>query len=176
MDILLLGGQTPRHLEWSHQIADGLSAFGHRVVPLEYANWLDQTAVTDVESEVTAATKLADGLTSPIIVAKSIGTVIATLAIGRGGIRPSGEVFMGMPLAMWQQSPEATGYLPGLPPLTAVQNEHDPVGEASDALGLVTGHTPGTWWFETIPGVATHDYVDAPAIARWADHCGHNPA
>ncbi|GAA2182538.1 hypothetical protein GCM10009785_22220 [Brooklawnia cerclae] len=172
MDILLLGGQSPRHREWSRAIAASLESHGHRVSQLEYANWLDQTRVTDVEHEVAAVTHAAATLTDPVVVAKSVGTLIATLAIGRGLLHPAGEVFLGLPLEAWADSDEATAYLTDLPPLTVVQNEHDPFGSADDASRFVAAHAPRTYTVEAVPGVSTHDYVDAEAIHHWASDRG----
>ena len=112
MDILLLGGQSPRHLEWSRALAEALESHGHHVARLVYANWLAGTRVIDIEAEVSAAAELAGPLDRPVVVAKSIGTVIATLAIGRRLIQPAGEVFLGLPLEAFENDPEAVGYLP----------------------------------------------------------------
>lgn len=169
MDILLLGGQSPRHLEWSRALAEALESHGHHVARLVYANWLAGTRVIDIEAEVSAAAKLAGPLDRPVVVAKSIGTVIATLAIGRRLIQPAGEVFLGLPLEAFENDPEAVGYLPKLPPVTVVQNEDDPFGSAEKAREFVSAHAPRQWRFETIPAVNTHDYVDSDAIERWVE-------
>lgn len=69
MDILLLGGQSPRHLEWSRALAEALESHGHHVARLVYANWLAGTRVIDIEAEVSAAAELAGPLDRPVVVA-----------------------------------------------------------------------------------------------------------
>lgn len=88
MDVIFLGGQNPRHLAWSQRFAQAFESRGHSVRIVTYENWLDGSAVTDVETEVAATAAAAAQLPQghrPVLVAKSIGTVIATLAGARAG-------------------------------------------------------------------------------------------
>ncbi len=166
MRVLILGGQNPRHRQWVRDVAEALQTAGYDCVTHDYRNWDGYTTRTDVETEVQAIGTLTAGWTDYAIVAKSIGTVIASLATARGLTAPAGLVFLGVPLASLDGFGAFEHAVEVLPPVQILQNESDPFGSARDVQAFFTEHAPQQWHLEVVPGRADHDYVDVETITR----------
>jgi hypothetical protein len=166
MNVLILGGESPRHYQWVRDVAKVLQPRFSSVHFLDYRHWSNGGA-TDIEYEITAATKLAEGMEEYIIVAKSIGTVIAMLGIGRGLLHPQRCVFMGLPLGAVRRIPDVVPYVAKLPPTTFVQNEHDPLAAATEVATFIDIHGNKDASIVITPG-ETHDYINFNQIATLA--------
>jgi hypothetical protein len=168
MNLLILGGMSPGHHEWVRHVAEKLGDSFDSVRFLDYRHWETGEAM-DIEHEVSEAAVLAEGLDEYVLVAKSIGTVVATLAISRGMPPPKHCVFMGFPLSGIEgEIPEVADALPALPLTVFVHNEFDKVGTAEAAKKYVQAHTATPALFITVPGVTTHDYEDYALIKKLA--------
>jgi len=122
----------------------------------------------DLEHEILESHKLAAGLDEYIVVAKSIGTVVATLAIKRGLLNPEYCVFMGFPLKLIvSEVPDMESALPQLPPTHFLHNEHDPLGDADSVKNYLEAHAPQQYDLLVSPG-DTHDYIDFKLITDLA--------
>jgi hypothetical protein len=171
MRILLLGGQSPRHRDWARRLAAALQARGHRTDVLEYANWLAGAPVTNFAGELDrAAARQPSG--AYLIVAKSIGTLLALTGVAQGRLHPAGTLLLGFPL---QGIPDIAGVDPAeiargwrrLPPTVLVQNQLDPWGAAS-AVRDAVADLPQVE-LRVRPDDRTHDYVDFPALGGLVD-------
>lgn len=168
MNALIFGGMSPRHYDWVRQVSEVLKPHFDEVRLLDYAHW-DKTEVEmDLEHEISEAQKLAEGLGDYIVVAKSIGTVVTTLAVKRGLLSPEYCVFMGFPLkAIESDVPEVESALPQLPPTHFLHNEQDPLGDADAVRGYLEAHAPEQYDLLVSPG-NTHDYIDFKLITDLA--------
>ena len=171
MNALLLGGMSPRHKEWVRQVAEALRPHFEEVRFLDYDHWDVAGAEMDVERELARAAELAKDYGEYVVVAKSIGTVLTTLGIFRGQLKPARCVFLGFPYNTVLELPQVTELakaLPRLPYTVFVHNEHDPLGEADVVKQFILAHRPETYEFKIVLDDATHDYVDFGLIARLA--------
>jgi len=163
MNVLILGGMSQRHYAWIREVAEVLRPHFAQVRLLDYAHWASDTEM-DVEHEITEAVKLAEDFGEYIVVAKSIGTVVATLANARGLLHPDYCVFLGFPLkVVVTELPEVADSLPKLPPVHFVHNEHDPLGDADAVKAYLEAHAPESYDLLVSPGDA-HDYVNFDLI------------
>ena len=169
MNALILPGMSPRHQEWVRQVAAVMQAHCDEVRWVEYAHWLNGGEM-DLEAEIMAANDKAVGLNDYVIIAKSIGTVMATLGIARGTLSPTRCVFMGFPLKVTHDLPQAdelAAALPGLPPTAFVHNQNDPIGSAEATREYIAVRAPADYEFIVTPG-DTHTYVDFDQMVQLA--------
>jgi hypothetical protein len=168
MNVLILGGMSPWHHDWVREVAAALEPHFDTVKFLDYRHWQTGTAM-DIEHEVAQAVSLAEDLGDYVLVAKSIGTAVGTLAISRGLLHPKHCVFMGFPLAgVVDELPEVADALPALPPTMFVHNEFDTVGAAEAVQKYLREHRPEPVLFITVPGNTTHDYTDYELLVKLA--------
>lgn len=137
---------------------------------MDYRHWEVEGAEMDVEGELARAVELAEGLGDYVVVAKSIGMVLATLANARGLIAPKACVFMGFPLRPAQELPQALELavaFKNLPPTVFLHNENDPLGTAEAVREYIERNAPADYEFQITPG-DTHDYADFKLVATLA--------
>lgn len=167
MNVLILGGQSARHEAWVRQVQAALQPHFERAVILDYRHWREGGDM-DIAYEMAQAAQLAADLDEYVVVAKSIGTVVATLDIATGQLHPARCVFLGFPLrSVVQSMPAMQPAFASLPPVVFVQNEHDPLGDAAAVQPFVAASNAPAASFVTIPG-STHDYLDFALITRLA--------
>lgn len=166
MNALILGGESPRHYDWVRQVASALQPHFETVVYLDYRHWASGGS-SDIEYEVGQAEQLARDLGDYIIVAKSMGTVVASLGTARGKLHPLRCIFMGTPLGLVDHVVGASEAARLLPPTVFIQNEHDPYGSAKDVQAFVASHGNEDATFTSVPG-DTHNYVDFELITKLA--------
>ena len=166
MNALILGGESPRHYEWVRTVAESLRPHFDKVVYLDYRHWTAGGS-SDIDYEIGQAALLAQELGEYIIVAKSMGTVVASLGTARGELHPLRCIFMGTPLGLVERvagAPEATQKLP---PTVFIQNEHDPDSSAEQVQAFVAERGNKQASCVVVPG-DTHDYIDFALIDRIA--------
>jgi hypothetical protein len=168
MNVLILGGMSQRHREWVRQVAAVLQPHFAEVRLLDYRHWEQSDTEMDLEYEILQAAELAKDFGEYVVVAKSIGTVVATLANARGLITPRKCAYMGFPLKVVEADlPEVADALLELPVTSFLHNEHDPLGSAESVRAYISAHAPALYDFKTLPG-DTHDYIDLDLIAQVA--------
>jgi len=168
MNILLLGGNSPRHHGWVRELQAHLQDGGDEVTLHDYRHWETGDENADVPYEIDAVSNLANAQEHYMVIAKSVGTVIATRAIAQGKIHPSACVFLGVPhSSLGKHLPDIRQDLGVLPPTVFAQNSGDPLGSADLVKEYVAQNHPATWEFVATPG-ETHDYSDFQLIADLA--------
>lgn len=168
MNIVLLGGNSKRHYQWVRDLAVSLTSNGHTVILHDYKHWSTGDESADIEYEIDSLSKQLEPYDNYIIIAKSVGTLIASLGIQRGSIKATHAILLGIPLdGVVSAYPEFTNALRSLPPTAIVQNSDDPYGAAADVKHLVTQNIPTqTVSVLEIPDNSTHDYVDFALLNR----------
>ena len=171
MNILILGGNSPRHQQWVRDMAAALAPHYDEVRALDYRHWQTGETLADIDHEITAAGELVHDWDDYVVVAKSVGTVIATLAHARGALHASRYLLLGIPYdGIAGQTPEFDSALQTLTSLAVVQNQFDPYGSADmvrqrlDALGLASLE------LVEVPAVTTHDYTDTAQMRELLEH------
>lgn len=172
MNVLLLGGQSPRHYHWVREFRDVLETHGHAVTLLDYAHWLRGDREIDVEHELHAAARLASAMTDYVVVAKSIGCILTAVGHERGLLAPRAALLLGFPVHGREDDAELAHAVADLPPTIVVQNEHDPFGSAAEVGAYFAAHTPARYRLQAVPGIATHDYTDFEALTALVDELG----
>lgn len=171
MQALLLGGQSKRHAEWVRAFTPVLTDAGFATAFVDYDNWTANSRSTDIEAELAVAARTVAGWDDYIVVAKSIGSVIATLGIGRQILQPRAALFLGFPLSALRELPHADEVRTAaahLPRTVVVQNENDPFGTTVEVEAFFEAFGTADFRVDTVPGRADHDYVDFPALAQTA--------
>ena len=167
MNVLVLGGNNPRHAEWVRELGAALTKTGHTVFLHDYAHWKSGAALADIDTEIGRISKKLHGKRDFVIVAKSIGTVIATLGLARGAFRAISCVLLGVPHN--GIAAEIKDFAPGLsslPKTTFIQNEYDPCGSAVGLDALLEQSYLMVYDLEVVFDNHTHDYFDFNLIAR----------
>lgn len=166
MKAMILGGNSPRHKQWIREVAGALEPAFEEVLVHDYASWADGST-TDVPSEIEAIKQATAQWDKFVIVAKSIGTVVATFGVASGELKADACVFMGVPLSV-VKAEFANGFglaLERLPCVEFIQNEFDPYGSAAELEGYVKLHDPQAYTLTTVEHNDTHKYLDMQLIA-----------
>lgn len=164
MNILFLGGNSPRHEAWVHEMADALSSPFDGVVVHDYKHWKTGAKLVDMDYEVAEiGDKMAD-LEPYVVFAKSIGTMITLKAMHQNTLRPKACVFLGLPLnAITDMELPAVDWLSeATVPLYFLQNEDDPYGPAEQLKATLPANIDQAN-ITVLPG-DTHDYNDIAAM------------
>ncbi len=168
MKVLLLGGQSPHHYDWVRELRDIFEEHELEVVLHDYAHWLKDEPNIDFEHELAAVAELAADIEDEyLIVAKSIGTVLAAVGNARGVLRPKGCLLLGFPLTSFEHNEDVAAALTQLPMTIFVQNEHDPLGSYDALRQYLAPHAPTATVTIPLPG-DTHSYDDLQTIAQLA--------
>ena len=165
MNILILGGNSARHHQWIRELGTFLAKEGNSVVLHDYRHWATGEKSADVEYEAQQLKGVMSGTADYLVIAKSVGTVIATLAVAKGSIQPVGCIFLGVPYeGIAGATREFDPSLSSLPQTIVLQNEHDPLGSAELVKNRLA-HAQNITVI-SIPG-DTHDYLDFSDIASY---------
>lgn len=167
MKVLVLGGQNPTHFDWVRELREIFEEAGMLVVLHDYAHWLRDEPNIDFAAELKAITALAADLGDYIIVAKSIGTILATVGIAQDQLQPKATVFLGFPLKSFEHNEDVASALSHLPTTIFVQNEHDPLGSYDDLQTYLQPLVPPTSIMIPLSG-ETHNYTDFTMITQLA--------
>lgn len=163
MNILILGGNSKHHYDWVRELAKALQTDKTRVVYLDYKHWQTDGSLK-IEDEINSAVALGDKLGEYIVVAKSVGTIITTLGVADGRLKPAGCLMLGTPLTVIKEYyPDFADKLTSLPRTVFLQNAQDPYGSAEMLEGYLEDKSPADYHVVTAPG-DTHDYVDYDSI------------
>jgi len=166
MNILILGGNSKRHYEWIREVKTTLEPLVNEVRLHDYEHWTTNEPEADVTYEVSAAAKTAEGLGEYILVAKSIGTVISTLGISGGLLKPQSCLFVGMPLEVIpERFPRFNSNIAKLPQTIFLQNSNDPLGSSVELEQYIQKQPPKHWELATFAH-NTHDYVNMELITQ----------
>jgi len=176
--LLVLPGNSPRNRQWGEECAAFFADRFDEVVVQLYDHWESGEAKIDFVAELEKIAELVElggDDTEWYIFAKSIGSVLALLAVEADVIEPERCVFFGMPLdaaeAVLGESwaPLTEFAVPAL----VFHNDHDPVADHTFTKDTLAAHSQPTLTFVTLSGT-THDYLDFAvyntAIADFSDN------
>lgn len=160
MHILILGGQSTRNRAWAYALQEALMPLSDDIAVHEYAHWLQQNGQIDLDGELAAVEAKLAAHGDYIIVAKSIGGVLAAKGINDGLLAPRKLAVLGTPLATIQL--ESIPYIDWLTKSTApklfIQNQADPLGSFADLQAYFKGSALANYAMAETPG-DTHSYL-----------------
>lgn len=164
MKVLILGGGSTRHQAWIRELGSFMTQKGHDIILHDYKHWSTGDEMANVDFEINAVQEQMKNETDYVIVAKSIGTVIATLGIAQGVFRPKRCIFLGVPYSgVVKTIPAFTQSLKSLPQTIIMQNSLDPTASATDIREKLASVDSSHIILVETPG-DTHNYVDFEAI------------
>ena len=160
MNLIILPGNSPKHERWLMEAASALQPFFDEITTIKYRHWQTGAPEIDEAYEIEALRSLDAGSFDYSIMAKSVGTVVATRAISEGILRPRSSLFLGLPITnpLFGTSLEEYG-VQNISPLTIIQNEHDPFGSFVDVSAFIAKLGATEAHLVQAPG-NTHDYED----------------
>lgn len=165
MNALLLPGNSKRHAEWAQALNEALVPYCDSVHTQQYRHWQTGEDRADVDYEIGVAQTKAKDLSPYVVIAKSIGTVIAAEGTANGALHPEKLILMGIPIKGGASTESFRAWLRETNiPITIIQNTSDPLGtflEAKNAFDDLGVHIS----FAELPG-DTHDYLDFNAVAK----------
>jgi len=175
MNALILPGNSLRHREWGKDLAVAVTPLFGTVHMHEYRHWDTGEPEADTDYELEQLQKLT-ALGGYVIIAKSIGTVIAAIGIERGVLTPTHCLFMGIPLNVVDQLKLDFADMMKNLPSTVIQNTSDPYGSFADvSTQLMSPTNAGSFSLIENPG-DTHDYLDFDQIKQLISVIDQNKA
>lgn len=161
--LLVLSGNNVKNREWGEQCAEFFRADFDMVFYPHYDHWNTGEKNIDIEVELQKIKETVQGTGEHddwYIFAKSIGSVLALMAVEQGMLSPERCVFFGMPLAIAERdAAKDWSYLRDFSvPAFAFHNDHDPIADQSFTAEKLAEFAP-TITLRTLKG-DTHDYGD----------------
>ena len=93
--ILILGGYSNKNIPWINKMKEIFSK-DYSTYLLEYEHWYSDKDL-DIEKEISNICKIINENNIEIVIAKSIGILLVSMAIEKGLINPKRIVFLGYP-------------------------------------------------------------------------------
>jgi len=171
MNLLLLGGMSPRNREWIREVRDTLAPLFETSLVHDYAHWAAAGPHIDLEHELHAAHNQVRELGDYMIFAKSAGVVLSLKGIAEQALRPKACLFVGTPLRfVHEHGHQMDVWLKSLTmPAVFAQNAHDPAGSYHELEGYLREHLPSPHHrLVELPG-ETHDYTDLATLRELAE-------
>lgn len=164
MDILILPGNSPHHREWSEQLKQNLEPLRMHTIVQQYQHWKTGREWASVDEELNTTIELTESLGEYVVLAKSIGSIIALKGTATGKIHPKGLLLMGIPLKDTALSKEVPLWLSQITqPIIVIQNSHDPLGSYDEVVMTLSATAPNLTVIEQ-PG-DTHDYTNTALMS-----------
>lgn len=159
MKILGLPGRNPQTGPWMEKVLKAIDVEGSEKITQYYAAWKSGGSQADPKQEVDIAASHKPDL----IVAKSIGSVIAVNAITKDRLSPKYQVFIGVPFKGLGE-PQRKLFLDFCnreKPTLFIQQANDPAG----AYAVMAEHLPKSEFntLKEVPG-ADHKYDDVEQL------------
>ncbi len=165
MNALLLPGNSSRHGEWIEKLKTALLPYLDDVKTQHYRHWQSGEERADINHEITVAKQQTDGFEPYVVVAKSIGTVIAVKATAEQVLHPEKLILLGIPVNGGAQAELFRQWLRLVnAPVIIIQNTSDPLGSFDQVKTAFEGASDNLSFVE-LPG-DTHDYLDFATIAK----------
>lgn len=165
MNALLLPGNSRRHEEWIEDLKNALAPNFENIETQHYRHWQSGEGNADVDHEIGVAERKAAALKPYVIVAKSIGTVIAVKGTAECKLYPDKLILLGVPINGGAPKDSFSKWLKAVNvPVVFIQNTKDPLGAFADVKAAFEGRGSQLSFVE-LPG-ETHDYLDFEAIAK----------
>jgi len=96
-DIVILGGNSKKNIEWLNKMSDAYS-LSYKVYSIFYESWRQEEKDIDINEELIKLKKYDKEHKDYIVVAKSMGTIITLLAIKNKIINPKLIILEGIPV------------------------------------------------------------------------------
>lgn len=167
MNAIYLSGESIHNKDWIYDTQDKLAPLFDKTIVQNYDHWDAGTPEINLNSELEKLALNAQNIDDYIIIAKSIGTVLATEAIAKNLINPQKCIFLGVPINIIQKQgyPFAENLKFVNCPVLFIQNSDDPVGKYRQLTEFINNlYMPRLQYkIVELPG-DTHNYIDYPKL------------
>lgn len=162
--VIILGGNSEKNRTWVLRVAKTLAPEDGSVYAHTYSHWVNGTAFINIEHEIKSLGKHKTPTGACIVIAKSMGIILALEGISRGILQPVACLFLGFPLKIIGNQPLPTKELLNFAPKETlfIQNDRDPLGSYDEVKGFL--EETGTLTQIRKWSGHTHDYPDMVAL------------
>lgn len=174
MNIVILGGNSPKNKLWNDEMSAVLREHFDTVSCITYDHWESNVPTIDLKAEAKKLEQLCSSEKACIVVAKSVGTLVSIRAIRELGIQPIACIFAGVPI-VWATDNDIfltdllTGYKT---PTLFIQQKDDPFGSFQQLKKLLAESNTEHATLKCING-NDHGYTDFSKIKNLAmDYIG----
>jgi predicted alpha/beta-hydrolase family hydrolase len=163
VNVIYLSGESIRNKTWIYELQTQLSPLFNKTVVLEYSHWSTDSTDINLETELEKLASITQNNKDYIIIAKSIGSVLATEAISKKLAHPIKCIFLGVPVNVIEKyNYHFANYLESIQcPVLFIQNKNDPTGKCDQLVDLLNSANIPNLQYNVLelPG-DKHDYVD----------------
>ena len=161
MKIVILPGNHPVNKEWINLIKNPLKQLFEKVLVLYYSHWNNQKELIDLEKEINSIPK------GEIVLAKSVGIILALKAIYEKKINPLKCIFIGTPVDWAEKSNIGfKRYLKDFKiPTLFIQNSGDPIYTSDNLRKLLRAKNVRNYSFYEFKE-GSHDYDNFDKIVE----------
>lgn len=162
MNILFLAGNGYHNKEWVYKLCETVAPLFDKSLVHDYAHWNSDEEFINFDTELDVLSEELKDFGEYVVFAKSIGSVLASLGMSRGIIKPTKFIVAGLPLGLIvsENHPVGTWLENDTTKLIVVQNTNDPLGsfdDVRDYIGKIKKE--GDFELVELPG-DSHDYSD----------------
>jgi len=164
MEIIILAGNSLHNKEWAEELADNLASFGNCFV-FNYHHWKTGEKNINFEYELAKLVEKTKDLQEYILVGKSAGAILISLAMSKGMVNPRKCVLMGLPFKFAENNGKdlKEAILSSNVRREFIQNKNDPYGSAKEVKEILGSLKIKNYSFTETDG-DTHDYTDFDKI------------
>jgi hypothetical protein len=162
MNLLFLPGNDKRNLDWSREINDVLRPLFSIIRIVSYRHWQTGAPFIDMEFEKKNLPEQARDFSPYMVLAKSVGVLLALECIKNGTLTPDRCIFLGtaVRLAKQQQYPLETWLQGYCVPTLWIQKDEDPACCSRELSNLLKSLNVDLSTFVEIPGNIHHYEVE----------------
>lgn len=170
MKLFLLGGNSYSNKPWVKDFRQALKKISSDVFAKEYRHWQNGEKVIDLEYEIEQFKQDISNEDNYVVVAKSLGSIVAARGASEMNSHPRMIVVVGAPLSIViEERFTYIEWLNNIPcPKLFMQNDHDPLGSFSDLEQYFSNEKLANYKALMLKG-NTHHYDD---IKLMVEHIG----
>lgn len=171
MYVIYLPGNSIRNKEWVEKVKTNFDSFSKGEI-VYYDHWEKGEENIYFEKELEKLTKIGKKKDKYVVLAKSVGVILALKAIADKKIKPQKVIFCGFPCSFVAGNNFSVDVGKALLKLSIptifVQNEFDKVGGEKEVREVLKKFNPKRYRIVVNPGINTHDYENYPQLTKLA--------
>jgi hypothetical protein len=167
MELILLPGNSINSKDWIEKIESDLKELFDKTYVLYYKHWETGAEIIDMNYELEQLTNHIGKKRNYILLAKSIGSVLAIRGIKEGKLKPKKCIFFGTPVLFCRQYRIPIDFfIENYSTETMfIQNTKDPYFSADELRNFLKNKNVKNYSFIEFPGV-THNYDELLQIKK----------
>lgn len=171
MNFILLPGNNKSNRLWLTNLAELLELNGHTVVyTAQYSHWDEEPGQMQFDAECEKVAQDVAGLEDYVVIAKSVGSLLAFNLLSNRLLAPQKLIIAGFPLQLLGASEEPMPgelYIESIP-IFMSQNDGDPLGTFESVKTFFEQLDLPNYHFTKLEG-KTHEYNDFDKLLRLSE-------